>query len=67
MAITLHQSVEIDGKTWRIFDVNFKDDEGRLYGFYIYAISREHAACVLDDIKRTATLSDGDIIEIGDM
>lgn len=34
------------------------DADGRKFSFYIFAISREHAACVVDDIRETAWLGD---------
>lgn len=31
---------------------------GKKFSFYIFAISRGHAACVVDDIRETAWLGD---------
>jgi hypothetical protein len=33
-----------DGKEWRLFDVGFRDADGRKFTFYIYALSR---ACIV--------------------
>ena len=35
-----------------------QDADGKKFSFYIFAISREHAACVVDDIRETAWLGD---------
>lgn len=56
-----------DGKEWRLFDVGFRDADGRKFTFYIYALSREHASYMVDDIKRSASLEPGDIVDIGDL
>lgn len=47
--------VEVEGRTWKLFSVDFMADE-RKYSFYIYAINREHASYIVDDIKHTAEL-----------
>ncbi|KFB95115.1 hypothetical protein GTGU_04707, partial [Trabulsiella guamensis ATCC 49490] len=41
---TLPLQVEVEGRTWRLFDVYFTDSDKRKYSFYIYAINREHAS-----------------------
>ncbi|KFB90646.1 hypothetical protein GTGU_04822, partial [Trabulsiella guamensis ATCC 49490] len=51
-ACTLPLQVEVEGRTWRLFDVYFTDSDWRKYSFYIYAINREHASYVVEDIKR---------------
>jgi len=67
-SITLEQSVTMpDGKVWKIFDVGFTDADGVKFSFYIYALSREHASYVVEDIKRTALLEPGDIVDIGNL
>lgn len=50
--------VHHEGKDWYPFRVNFLDDEGRQFSFHIYAISREHASYVVQEIRETATLDD---------
>lgn len=43
---------------WKPYSVNHIDADGKKFSFYIFAISREHAACVVDDIRETAWLGD---------
>lgn len=50
--------VVIDGVLWKPYSVNHIDADGKKFSFYIFAISREHAACVVDDIRETAWLGD---------
>lgn len=61
-ARTVPLQVEVDGRIWKLFDVYFTDSDGRKYSFYIYAINREHASYIVEDIKNTAELAPGDII-----
>lgn len=48
--------VVVDGVLWKPFSVFHTDEEGRKFSFYIWAISELHAACVVSDIRDTATL-----------
>ena len=50
--------VVIDGVLWKPYSVNHIDADGKKFSFYIFAISREHAVCVVDDIRETAWLGD---------
>lgn len=52
------EPVVIDGVLWKPYSVNHIDADGKKFSFYIFAISREHAACVVDDIRETAWLGD---------
>lgn len=52
------EPVVIDGVLWKPYAVNHVDADGKKFSFYIFAISREHAACVVDDIRETAWLGD---------
>lgn len=60
--LTLNLRTEVDGRTWRLFDVRFETVDGRQYSFYIYALSREHASYIVADIKRTAALAPGELL-----
>lgn len=51
-------SVHHDGKDWYPFQVNFSDADGRQFSFTIYAVNREHASYVVQEIRETATLGD---------
>ncbi|RXW28956.1 hypothetical protein DM877_11155 [Enterobacter cloacae] len=55
---SMPMSVHHEGKDWYPFSVNFSDNEGRQFSFTIYAISREHASYVVQEIRETATLGD---------
>ena len=46
-----------------MYEVFHLDDEGRKFSFHIRAISFEHAACVVDDIRETAWLG-GQIVGV---
>nr|DAG24628.1 MAG TPA: hypothetical protein [Caudoviricetes sp.] len=48
------EPVVIDGVLWKPYSVSHIDADGKKFSFYIFAISREHAACVVDDIRETA-------------
>lgn len=50
--------VVMGGVLWKPYSVNHIDADGKKFSFYIFAISREHAACVVDDIRETAWLGD---------
>ncbi len=62
-SINMPLQVEVEGRAWRLFSVEFSEDERR-YSFYIYAINREHASYVVESIKQTAELSPGNIVGI---
>ena len=64
--ITLEQSLAHEGRVWRLFSVNYLIDDTPL-SFYIHAISKEHASYLLEAIKETALLADGQIIDVGNM
>ncbi|EPL0394423.1 hypothetical protein [Enterobacter ludwigii] len=51
-------SVHHEGKDWYPFSVNFSDADGRSFSFTIYAVNREHASYVVQEIRETATLGD---------
>lgn len=62
--VTLPLTVEDMGKTWRLFTASFGGAEGA-FGIFFYAISMEHAAMVVEDMKATLKL-DGQIEAIID-
>lgn len=51
-------SVNVEGRDWHPFIVNYEDVEGRQFSFHIYAINREHASYIVEEIRATATLGD---------
>ena len=54
------ETKDAQGRTWRRFCCSFKGSDGK-YGFYIYALSQEHAELLLADLKETAVV-DGEMI-----
>ncbi len=60
-SINMPLQTEVEGRVWRLFPVDFTEDE-RKYSFYIYAINREHASYIVESIKQTAALSPGDLV-----
>ena len=61
--ISLSQVAEINGLQWQLFPVDFKTEEGT-FSVYLYAINREHAAAILQELKETAVLREGDLVGI---
>lgn len=63
MPIILKQTVVEQGRIWALFPVDFTTAEGT-FSVYLYAINREHAAAILEELKETAVLRDGDLIGV---
>ena len=61
--VTLPMSCVVDGRTWNLFTFDFYTPDG-IFSSYFYAISEEHAAALLADMKGTAELK-GQMIEAG--
>lgn len=47
--------VIVDGREWRLFGLNYSTSDGE-FSTYIYAISEEHAAAVVEELRQTARL-----------
>jgi hypothetical protein len=52
--------VEVDDRTWRLFPCSYDTADGK-FSFEIYALSIEHAAAMLAELKATARLDGGPI------
>ena len=61
--ISLARVAVVNGLQWQLFPVDFKTEEGT-FSVYLYAINREHAAAILLELKETAALRDGDLVDI---
>lgn len=61
--LILPRTVDVDGVSWRLTEGIYKDVDGRQYAFYFYALDRHHASYIIEDVRRTATLEDGNTIE----
>ena len=61
--ISLARVAMVNGLQWQLFPVDFKTEEGT-FSVYLYAINREHAAAILLELKETAVLRDGDLVNI---
>lgn len=55
-AILLPRDVEVQGRAWQLYAAEYTTPEGK-FGFYFYAISMDHAAIVLGELKSSATLT----------
>jgi hypothetical protein len=53
-------SVTHEGRKWKLFTFEYNTPDGK-FSSYFYAISLEHAAAIIEDIKETATLT-GELI-----
>lgn len=54
--IELDLSVWVDGRNWLLYTFEYATPDGKFTG-YLYAISNEHAAEMLMDLKEHATLN----------
>jgi membrane protein YdbS with pleckstrin-like domain len=54
--VTTPLTVRDDGRDWHLFTVAYDTADGE-FSFTIYAISFEHAAAMVEEIKQTARLS----------
>lgn len=45
----------VDGRTWRLFGVDYTTADGE-FATYVYALSFEHAAAIVEELKQTARL-----------
>ena len=52
----LETCVIVNGKEWRLYSVDYQTCEGT-FSTYIYAVSFEHAAAIVEEMKETAKLS----------
>lgn len=50
-------SVTIDGRVWDLYTVEFDTADGK-FSTTIYAISTEHAAAIVEEMKATLRLGD---------
>ncbi|NBF16381.1 hypothetical protein GV729_13990 [Pseudomonas sp. Fl4BN2] len=62
-AISLARVALVNGQQWQLYPVDFKTEEGT-FSVYLYAINREHAAAILQELKETAVLREGDLVGI---
>jgi hypothetical protein len=53
--IPLQIAPVVNGRKWHVFDAEFETPDGK-FSFYFYALSFEHAAYVLEELKATAKL-----------
>lgn len=53
--IDMRHSVQVNGRTWLLYSLDYKTADGS-FGTYFYAISDEHAAAIVQEIRETATL-----------
>lgn len=61
MPIRLPLTTLVDDRIWSLYGVDYQTADGK-FSTYIYAISFEHAAAIVEELKQTATLG-GQIID----
>ena len=54
-SIPLPTSPVVDGRTWRLYAVEFSTADGE-FSTHIYALSTEHAAAIVQELRQTARL-----------
>lgn len=64
--ITYKPAVEVNGRTWFLHSLTYRDADGGKYSVYFYALSKEHASYIVDEIRNTAELDRDSIIGIYD-
>lgn len=57
MAITLQDSVEVEGRVWKLQSIEFTLDD-KTFSAYFYALSREHASYMFEAMKNDGRLGD---------
>lgn len=45
----------VDGRTWRLFGLEYSTADGD-FSTFIYALSAEHAAAIVEEMRQTARL-----------
>jgi hypothetical protein len=55
-------SVVVEGRTWNEYQLEWNDADGKLYSVCFFAISREHASYIVEEIKKTGRLADGEVV-----
>lgn len=61
--VQLPLTVNCEGLEWVLYTFEFDTPDG-VFSSYLYAVSFEHAAALLADLKETAVLK-GKMIEVG--
>ena len=54
--VVLELSTVVDGRAWNLFTFEYDTPDGKSFAGYLHAISFEHAAAQLEDMKETAVL-----------
>lgn len=54
--VELDLSCVVDGRTWNLYAFDWTGPDGHFCG-YLHAVSMEHAAAMLADMKETAALN----------
>ena len=61
--VSLSLTVNYEGREWNLYTFDYATPDGVFVG-YLHAVSFEHAAALLADLKETAVLK-GKMIEVG--
>lgn len=62
--VTLPLRTVVDGRVWRLYTYEYKTPDGVFVG-YLHALSMEHAAALLSDLRASAELI-GKMVSVGD-
>lgn len=60
--VTLPIKCEVDGRVWSLYAFEYRTPDGVFCG-YLHAVSDEHAAAMLMDMRETAEIK-GQMIEV---
>ena len=52
----LKPSVVVNGVRWDLFSVDYRTVDDQTFSVYIYALNKEHASYIVEELKNTATL-----------
>lgn len=52
----LKPSVVVNGMTWDLYSVDYRTMDDQTFSVYIYALSKEHASYLVEELKGTAKL-----------
>ncbi|EKS6729406.1 hypothetical protein OSG44_002821 [Enterobacter mori] len=64
--ITYKPTVEVNGRTWFLHSLTYRDADERKYSVYFYALSKEHASYIVEEIRSTAELDSDTILGVYD-
>lgn len=61
--ITLPLRTVVDGRIWQLYTYDYQTPDGKFCG-YLHAVSMEHAAALVGDLRTSAELA-GKMVSVG--